>query len=402
MNSHHQSARFLMRLAAALHRYGTPTHRLEEAINKVSSMLNVEGQYLVTPTSIMASIGPEGEQEMRLLRVDSGETNLEKLASLNDVMRRAGTGETDVETAADEVQTICAAPLRYIKPLTVLGYTIVSGAATAMFGGGLNELVVGMVVGTLLGLLAVAALGRPRLTRPYPALASFLATMTSGFATLVLEPLHPFISTLGGLIVLVPGLALTIAINELASGHVVSGSSRLVSTLMTFLQMGIGVAFGTLLLSAAGIVVDGGTPVQFSAWFLALWLPLAAAGFTILFRARPRDFPWILLASVIAFLGARYTAELAGPVAGAACGAWALGSTSNVLARLRDEPAVITLLPGLLLLVPGSIGFRSVEAMIRDDILSGIEAGVSMGLTAMALVTGLLLANLTIESRKLL
>ena len=51
---------FLMRLARALHAYGTPSHRLEEALEIMSAELGLEAQYLITPTSIFASIGPEG------------------------------------------------------------------------------------------------------------------------------------------------------------------------------------------------------------------------------------------------------------------------------------------------------------------------------------------------------
>ncbi|MEM7586933.1 MAG: threonine/serine exporter family protein, partial [Acidobacteriota bacterium] len=78
---HKDTAAFLMRLAKALHAYGTPSHRLEEALGAVSASLEIEAQFLATPTSIVASLGPEPAQETLLVRVEPGETNLDKLTA---------------------------------------------------------------------------------------------------------------------------------------------------------------------------------------------------------------------------------------------------------------------------------------------------------------------------------
>jgi uncharacterized membrane protein YjjB (DUF3815 family) len=56
----------------------------------------------------------------------------------------------------------------------------------------------------------------------------------------------------------------------------------------------------------------------------------------------------------------------------------------------------------MLLLVPGSVGFRSLHALLQHDVLSGIETGFAMALVAVSLVTGLFLANLVFPSRRLL
>ena len=55
-------------------------------------------------------------------------------------------------------------------------------------------------------------------------------------------------------------------------------------------------------------------------------------------------------------------------------------------------PAVV-LIPGLLLLVPGSLGLRSVDLMMGDEFMRGMEAAFSTALTAVSLVAGLLVAN---------
>ena len=48
--------------------------------------------------------------------------------------------------------------------------------------------------------------------------------------------------------------------------------------------------------------------------------------------------------------------------------------------------------PGILLLVPGSVGFRGMTSLIQRQAVAGIETIFSMILTAVALVAGLLIA----------
>ena len=82
-----------------------------------------------------------------------------------------------------------------------------------------------------------------------------------------------------------------------------------------------------------------------------------------------------------------------------ALGAWALGCVSTLLARASGGPAAVPLLPGLLLLVPGSLGLRSLQAFVGSDIPLGIESAFLMMILAISLVTGLFLANLTLRPR---
>jgi len=49
---------------------------------------------------------------------------------------------------------------------------------------------------------------------------------------------------IASLIVLLPGLALTLSLNELGTGHLVSGTARFAGAIMTFMKIGIGAAVG--------------------------------------------------------------------------------------------------------------------------------------------------------------
>jgi uncharacterized membrane protein YjjB (DUF3815 family) len=57
--------------------------------------------------------------------------------------------------------------------------------------------------------------------------------------------------------------------------------------------------------------------------------------------------------------------------------------------------------PGILLLVPGSVGFRGLTSLIERQAVAGIETIFSMILTVVALVAGLLIAAAVIPERRM-
>jgi uncharacterized membrane protein YjjB (DUF3815 family) len=75
---------------------------------------------------------------------------------------------------------------------------------------------------------------------------------------------------------------------------------------------------------------------------------------------------------------------------------------SNTLARLRNQPSVVTIVPGLMLLVPGSLGFRSLESLLARDVVAGVVTAFSMLMVAVSIAAGLLFANALVPSRRVL
>lgn len=388
---------FLETLGGALHVYGLPSHRLEAALSEMARALDVEAQFLVTPTSIVFSFGPA----TRLLRIDPGETHLERLTDLHRIMTDVRKERTAVAQATRAIRDVCERGPRYRGVVTIVAFALASGSAALFFGGGWRESVGAAVIGGLIGCFAVVSAGRERLARLLPAAGGFVAAFSAHLLATEIQPMFPFLSTLAGLILLIPGLTLTVAMSELAHGHLVSGTARLSGALTTFLQLGLGAAIGwklSVLVSSEAVASEA---VAVPSWVPWATLPVSALAFVVLFRAHPRDYASILVGAVVAYSGSRWGSSEFGPEVGIAFGAWLLGCVSTLLARALRRPSSIPLLPGLLLLVPGSFGIRSLQALVSKDVPVGIEAAFTMSLLAMALVTGLFLANLTLRPRQL-
>lgn len=397
------TADFIELFARALHRFGTPAHRLEEALVAVSKRLGVQGQFFSTPTALFAAFDHPDLARTRLLRVEPGEINLEKLSLLDAELARATSRAVDIQRAQARIAAVLDTPPRYGRTSTTAAFALSSAAAAHFFGGGVAEILGAGLAGLLIGLLALLVEVWPSAGRLFELLAALIAA----FATTALAGLWggmaPFLATLAGLIVLVPGLGLTTAMTELATRNLVSGASRLAGALLTFVTLGFGVAVGNRLgVALVGSVDIVPTAATMPVWSEPLALLVAAGAFTVLFRAHPRDCGWILAAAALALYGSRVGSETLGPELGALTGAALVGLASNLHARWLDRPAAVTQVPGLMLLVPGSVGFRSVAALLERDTLSGVQTAFSMTLVAVALVTGLLVANILVPPRRIL
>ncbi len=391
--------RFLITLGTALHREGIPAHRLEAALTEIGELLGVRGQYLSTPTSLSAAFGEVGHQRTAMVRVDPGDLHLEKLVALDEVTRQTLGGELDVDQGVARIEQIVGAPERYGPMMTTAAFAAVSGAAALLFGGGAAEIAAAMGVGLEVGLLLLLASRAATVGRILYPLAAAVAAAWATILAWWVGPLDGHVVTLASLIVLVPGLTLTVAMNELSTGHLVSGTARLTGALVVFLQLGLGVVLGSHVATLLPPTPPP-APVDLPAWLLWPSTLVAALSLTVLFRARPRDMAVIVASCALAMLGSQVGAALVQPPGSAFVGALAVGTFGNLYARATGRPSLVPIVPGLLLLVPGSVGFAALSAMLQADVLSGVQTAFTAGFSAVALAAGLLLAHAVFGARR--
>ncbi len=392
--------RFLLEFGRALQLYGAAAHRLEEALESCCLHLGVEGQFFATPTSVFCAFGSLDDQRVRLLRVNAGEVDLGKLTELYELWGRIAAGRLTPADAAARVRGIVASR-RTTPPLLVLACSAAaSGSAACFFGGGAFDLLLAVLLGLGVGVLTLGQARFVRLRRVAGPAAAFLAAA----AVTVLGVRHGFgrdLTIIASLILLVPGFTLTIAISELAHGHLAAGTARLMGAIMVFLSLTVGVALGVRVgIELAGAPLPQPPPLVLPWWATAAALLVASLCYVVLFHARARDIGWIVATCALSFYGARFGSHALGPDMGVFLGAFLVGAVSNALARGRGTPSAVTALPGIIVLVPGSLGLRSLASLLEGQTLVGVNTAFAVFMVACALVTGLLLANFLVPTRR--
>lgn len=400
-----EGASFAIKLMRALHRYGTPSHLLEEGMTELTRLLGLDGRFFSLPTGVFASIEKPGDPSSRhieIIRVEQTELDLGRMSDVtavgHDVLRRALT----IQEGSRRLDEILTAPPRYGAIVTTLAFAVTSGVAGRFFGAGLNEVLLALVTGLAVGLLSLLIPRSQGVARLYEVLAGLLVSLIAVVGASMIGGASIPIVTVAGLIVLVPGLTLTIAISEIAQRSLVSGTSRLLGAIVVFLMLGFGVAGGGRLGALIVGQVADRTPVPLPLWTEALAVLTATVSLTVLMRAPIRDLGAIMVASSFTYLAVRVVSPHAGPELGVCVGAMVAGALSNLHARRWNRPAGLTRLPAIMLLVPGGLGFTGIASLLREDIVHGMATAFSVALISIALVVGLILSNAIVPPRRAL
>src|SRR5262249_17026582 len=130
-------------------------------------------------------------------------------------------------------------------------------------------------------------------------------------------------------------------------------------------------------------------PASAPAWTLALALILAPLALALRFDARPRDMAWIVAAWLLSYAGVQLGSRVLELELNEAVGGFLVGAWANLYARTTRRPAAIVMVPGIILLVPGSIGFQSLFQLLQKDVLTGVETAARVGFVGISIVGGL-------------
>lgn len=391
---------FTLRIALSLQRFGLPSHRLEETMLLLDHHLGLESRFFCSPTLVLATFGYDSNQRTYMFRPHENELNLEKLDAVFTLAREVGLGKVSTSEGLKLLAALEDAPPRYGQWLMNFCFVVSSAGAARLFGGGWREILVAGFIGGLVSLLINLAPRVPAIGRILIPLASVLAMATAKLATLALGPYSLFIATVTGLIVLLPGLSLTTAVTELAQGNAVSGTSKFALASVTFLMMAFGIAIGGKVdLLILGETILGAEPEALPYWTAVVAWCVVPLSFVVLFQAHPRDTHWVFVSGILAFHVSSYAGAHLGYEMGAFTSALVLALYGNIHARYFRRPSSLTLVPGIMLLVPGSLGFRSLQALLNHQTLPGLETAFTMIMVAVALVAGLIFAGILVPPR---
>ncbi|MDQ3160996.1 MAG: threonine/serine exporter family protein, partial [Pseudomonadota bacterium] len=287
------------------------------------------------------------------------------------------------------------------RVVQVFGFGLASAAVAGLLRLPWLDIGTAGVIGLLIGLLDVAATSRPRLSEASEAIAGLIAGGVAIMVASWVGPLNFNTVIIASLIVLLPGMALTNAMNELTSRHLVSGTARFAGAMTTILKLTIGTAIAFNLASMTGLepVVRASRPQP--EWVVSSALLIGAFAFAVLFRAHRRDYPLVMLSAASGYMISRFGGEAFGAPAGVFLAALAMTAAGNVYARMSNRPGALVRLPGIIMLVPGSVALRSVISLVQaQDLGAGQTAAIAALNTLMALLAGLMFGNLLVTARR--
>lgn len=395
---------YLAELGSALMSAGCPVYRLEALLVAVAKLEGHEADVFAVPTGLFVALRtPEGEStHLTMVRVSEWATDLERLSVLDEVLNEVADRTLSIGEARRRIRELAQRP-RVWNPVMQLLATVASSAGAAItFGGALTDAALAGVGALLLKLLMFALPQDPGVRVLENFLGGLVAALGAWVATLLWPGHSRDVLVLAIIIPLLPGMTLTTGLAELTYRNLAAGTSRLMHAVMTLLSLVFGIAMVVGLENAMGLHSPPALPRDPAGWgWQVMAMVCASLGFGVLLGL-PREKLRIALASgLLVFVTTALTRPLPGPHA-AFLNAFVLAVGSNLSARSTGRPAQLFLMPGMLLLVPGAMSFRSLDTLLQGDAVAGMGGFADVALIAGALVMGLIVANVAVPPRKAL
>lgn len=388
------SQRFLVRLGSALLSVGVATTDIQRTLRGVARSLgHREASIIALPTALIVSLPEAADRGIEAVQPHGGEVRFDRASELYALVLAAQRGEVTPADGLARLDEIDTRPPRFSPPIRVIGHGIAAaGVALVLLGADLTSMIAAFVLGALVGtgklLVRPGSFGATLL----PVFASFVAALLVFAAAqwkLIPVPLEALVPAL---VTLLPGAALTTGIQELASGDIISGASRLVSgaTQIVLLAFGIVAALSITGLSPSlALFAPGPGFGAFEPWVGVL---LLAVGFFFYYCGPPRSILYLAVTLLAAYSAQLLAAQLLAAAFSSFVGALVLTVVAYLLQALPGAPpAVVCFLPAFWLLVPGAaslINFTQRLLGLTFDSLSLFTILGSIVAIALGVVTG--------------
>lgn len=236
---------------------GGETYRVEETITRMGKAFGLTRvESFAVPSGLFISYQrQDGGTETSVARVRRGSRRLNRVDEVNAVSRQVEQGVLDDRQALSRLQEIEKEPPFMSGAWLVMAAAVCGAGFTGMFGGSLADVAISGCVAALVELMSQ---GLEKLN-----LRDMMSTLLGSFVSALLPMLFQLLTNVGSmgpivggaLMPLLPGLAMTNAVQDALRGDMVSGLSHGLSAVLTAVL----VAGGALVASAL-IRLIGGMP----------------------------------------------------------------------------------------------------------------------------------------------
>lgn len=376
---------------------GAEISRVEETMERIASHYGVESENFFVLSNGIFTTGRTGYAKVEFIPFKGAQ--LERVAAVNQVSRDIAADRLTLAQAQERLQQIRASrPKPRVEQL--VGSAVGSAGFCVIFGGGPMDAAAALVVGLLLWAFVIHV-SAPHLSKILGNLAGglvgtllCLAFYRIGFG----ENLGNMI--VGSLIPLIPGVAFTNGIRDLADEDYIAGATRLLDALMVFfcIAAGVVVAFGAwYVVGGSRPAVNGAlaNPLTSSLVVQAVAAFVGTLGFSVLFGVPRRNY---LQCSAVACIGwmAYLVLERYSPMGifgATVCASIVVVVLSRLSAKWFRTPGIVYLITGVFPMIPGGAIFWATFFLVDGRIHEAMNSGLRAVALTSAIVLGIVLVS---------
>ena len=391
-----EACRFMIAVGKAAHSYGSTTGQIESFLSRLIGVLGYHGTFRATVTEIFFAFQEKEDSWQRVYveGLPGAGQELNRLARVGELVDAVEAGRLDVTEATRQLAEIDKIPHPWGNLLLAASFVVAGAGFAIILGGGLWDMILsglfGLAVFFTIGL--VSSFGGAWAADWLPVITSFVAGILAAAAKILVPESNSMVVIVCAVVVLFPGFTISVGLIELISNHVVSGMANLMNGLLYLFKMAVGAWLGFSLVALMWAIPPAAPASPASAWWLLVLLPLVLVALCFAFQTAPRDSLATAVISGVTFLVLMVGSGLVGGNIGMLIAALIGGILCTLWSNRTGRPITIPLVPVLMLLVSGSIGFRGLLSLTEGQITVGLSQFVQMFVVAIMIFIGLLVS----------
>jgi uncharacterized membrane protein YjjP (DUF1212 family) len=386
---------FIIELGRALHTYGIPSYKIQTYLPKVAKTQGISGTFMDLPTWInYVFYEDEGEHTYIYLEcLPPGVLNLGALSRVEEVTNKIIANEINHSEVENELQLINNETKKLNHVIQTFSYSIAAGAFSLMIGTNWVSFIFALLLGALVYLIVYLSGKSSYLETVLESLISFVVTILACLLYLVFPEFNVGITILSAIIIFIPGLAITNALEEITAKNLVSGVAKLFDAIISLFKQFFGVLLGLAVMSS---VIDFKLLVHISdlpRWIMFCGIPLFSISLLAIFQVRKKDmFLGVLTAVFVFFVTVMFSAS--GVLLSTFIGTVAAVAISSLFSRYTKSPKTVYLTQGIVMLVPGSKSFMGLSnSFLNSSIITADNLYEQVAFILMGIIGGLLFSG---------
>ncbi len=237
---------FALETGKLLLRSGAEIFRAEETITRICNRYHVDDVNVFTMGHAIIVTAGTGREDAytKVINVPLPSTHLGIVDKVNSLSREISAGGMTIEEAEEKLAEIQKTPM-LSNAMQILGGGLGSGCLGYLIGGTLTESMMAFIIGCVLYVWLL-------ISRKIK-VSKIIVNIVGGIVITALALLAQYMSSMadlqlsgmigGAIMPLVPGVAFTNAIRDIADSDYLSGTVRMIDALLVFVYIAIGVGF---------------------------------------------------------------------------------------------------------------------------------------------------------------
>ncbi|MDD9157552.1 threonine/serine exporter family protein [Aliivibrio sp. S4TY2] len=373
----------IVEIGDTLHRCGCAPYKVERYTTFYANKYGVNCMIQATPTSINYQF-PDDNNAVIMKRHKPASIDLGLLA--NTIIQ--------LQQPLTPVPLAPAEGISYPSWAVCLANMCIPPAFLMLVGSTYEALCVSFLLGFLVWLSQVFCSKRRSIA------VEFFGALIVAFSVAFIASLGVPIPILGlciaAVVLFVPGLSISNALECLAFNDLVSGTSLLGQCFLTLIKLLIGIIIGLHIGEAIfGTAESIDYQNEFPIWLQILGLPIISFSLGVMFKARPIDTVYSLPVAVLGMWGPFYLGFDGGWVVGTWVTTVLITLYGTWIARQLNLTGIIFIVQGIIILVPGSRVLVSASQSVFEQSILPIP---SIGLSALFMFSAIVAGQITAYS----